>query len=110
MRRDIHVSKLHRRSGGRLFVATCLVAAAIGCDGLEGREAAQEMADIPWTSTDGFFYELPDENRLFIGVMAEGFASTRLYEATASGSRSPSTSPARSRPSALCSDGAGDRP
>jgi len=52
---------------------------------LAARVPAQELTELPWTSTDGFFYELPDENRLFIGVMAADYASTTLYEATARG-------------------------
>jgi hypothetical protein len=52
---------------------------------LEGRVPAQEMTEIPWTSTDGFFYELPEEDRLFIGVMTADRASTTLYEATPAG-------------------------
>lgn len=52
---------------------------------LEAKLPPQEITELPWTSTDGFFYELNDEGRLFIGVMAADRASTTLYEATAAG-------------------------
>ncbi|HEY0713453.1 MAG TPA: DUF4374 domain-containing protein [Polyangia bacterium] len=52
---------------------------------LESKVAPQEMTEIPWTSTDGFFYEIPEEKRLFIGVMTADKASTTLYEATPAG-------------------------
>jgi hypothetical protein len=52
---------------------------------LVGDEPAQEIAELPWTSTDGFFYSLPEENRTFLGVMNADFSATRLYEATPSG-------------------------
>lgn len=46
---------------------------------------AQELSELPWTSTDGFFYELPEEGRLFIGVMTADRAQTTLYEALPAG-------------------------
>jgi hypothetical protein len=52
---------------------------------LEDKVPAQEITDLPWTTTDGFFYELPEEKRLFIGVMTTDRASTTLYEATPDG-------------------------
>jgi hypothetical protein len=52
---------------------------------LDGKVPAQEMTDLPWTSTDGFFYELPEEGRLFIGVMTADRAHTTLYEALPAG-------------------------
>jgi len=52
---------------------------------LEGQTPAQEMAEVPWTSTDGFFYELPEEERLFIGVLASDYGRTTLFEVAPGG-------------------------
>lgn len=52
---------------------------------LEGAVPARELTELPWTSTDGFFYDLRDGGPLFIGVMAADYASTTLYEATPTG-------------------------
>jgi hypothetical protein len=52
---------------------------------LAGGTPPSEVTDLPWTSTNGFFYELPDEGRRFIGVMSADFADTTLYEVTPTG-------------------------
>lgn len=52
---------------------------------LEGNEPAREITEVPWTTTDGFFYELPDEGRLFIGVLGAMYSRTALYEVTERG-------------------------
>lgn len=52
---------------------------------LAGIEPAREITEVPWTTTDGFFYELPDEGRLFIGVLGAMYSRTALYEVTDSG-------------------------
>lgn len=53
---------------------------------LEGVAPARELPDVPWTSTDGFFYDLRGSNNpLFIGVMSEDFGTTTLYRATPDG-------------------------
>jgi hypothetical protein len=49
---------------------------------LAGNEPAREITEVPWTTTDGFFYELPDEDRLFIGVLGAMYSRTALYEVT----------------------------
>jgi hypothetical protein len=54
---------------------------------LEGTAAARELTELPWTSTDGFFYDLRDDGPLFIGVMAADYGTTTLYEATPDGFR-----------------------
>jgi hypothetical protein len=54
---------------------------------LEGAEPAREMTELPWTSTDGFFYRIEEEDRLFLGVMTADFSRTTLYEATDTGFR-----------------------
>lgn len=57
---------------------------------LEGAVPARELTELPWTSTDGFFYDLRSDDPansgpLFIGVMAADYGSTTLYEATPDG-------------------------
>ncbi len=52
---------------------------------LTGSTAAQEVSELPWTSTDGYFYSLPEEKRMFLGVMEADFSKTTLYEPTESG-------------------------
>lgn len=48
---------------------------------LEGGHPPREIQGIPWTSTDGFFYDLrASGGPLFIGVMAADFGRTTLYE------------------------------
>lgn len=52
---------------------------------LAGAEPAREITELPWTSTDGYFYSFPQENRTFLGVMSSDYSATTLYEATPSG-------------------------
>jgi len=52
---------------------------------LEGLTPPREMTELPWTSTDGYFYRIEEEDRLFLGVMAADFSRTTLYEATPDG-------------------------
>jgi hypothetical protein len=52
---------------------------------LEGVQPAREVTELPWSSTSGYFYQIPEEDRLFLGVMAANFSNTRLYQATPSG-------------------------
>ncbi|HEX6244707.1 MAG TPA: DUF4374 domain-containing protein [Polyangiales bacterium] len=52
---------------------------------LAGEHEAEHVDTLPWTSTDGYFYRIAEENRLFLGVMAEDFANTSLYEVTDDG-------------------------
>jgi hypothetical protein len=52
---------------------------------LESAAPAREMTELPWTSTDGIFYRIEEEDRLFLGVMAADFSRTTLYEATETG-------------------------
>lgn len=47
---------------------------------LSGSTPAQLISELPWTSTDGYFYSLPEENRIFLGVMEADFSKTTLYE------------------------------
>lgn len=52
---------------------------------LTGSVAASEVSALPWTSTDGYFYDIAEENRRFLGVMEADYSRTTLYEDTPSG-------------------------
>jgi hypothetical protein len=52
---------------------------------LDGVHAIREITELPWSSSSGYFYQIPEENRFFLSVMSADFASTQLYESTDDG-------------------------
>lgn len=49
---------------------------------LTGSSPASEVTALPSTSTDGYFYDIVEENRRFLGVMEADYSRTTLYEDT----------------------------
>jgi hypothetical protein len=67
-------------AGADLYVGSLSVMAI-----LDGAHATREITELPWSSSSGYFYQIPEENRFFLSVMSADFASTQLYEATDDG-------------------------